>query len=57
MVAKIIKEECVGCGTCVDACPEAAIEMEDEFAKVDESRCKDCSDCVDACPTQAIKIE
>ncbi|WP_048198456.1 4Fe-4S binding protein [Methanocella arvoryzae] len=57
MPAKVDKEACVGCGTCVDACPEAAIEMDDEFAKVDEARCNECATCVDACPTQAIKIE
>ncbi|WP_424358167.1 4Fe-4S binding protein [Methanocella sp. MCL-LM] len=57
MPAKVDKEACVGCGTCVDACPEAAIEMDDEFAKVDEARCNECASCVDACPTQAIKVE
>ncbi|HMK45244.1 MAG TPA: 4Fe-4S binding protein [Methanocella sp.] len=57
MPAKVDKETCVGCGTCVDACPEAAIEMEEEFAKVDEARCNDCGTCVEACPTQAIALE
>ncbi len=37
MVAKVDKDACVGCGTCVDACPEAAIELVDELAKVDEA--------------------
>ncbi len=57
MPAKVDKEACVGCGTCVDACPEAAIEMDDEFAKIDEKRCNDCGTCVDSCPTQAITLE
>jgi Fe-S-cluster-containing hydrogenase component 2 len=57
MPAKVDKEACVGCGTCVDACPEAAIEMDDEFAKIDEARCNECGTCVDSCPTQAIKVE
>ncbi|MCD1294583.1 ferredoxin [Methanocella sp. CWC-04] len=57
MPAKINKDECVGCGTCVDACPEAAIEMEEEFAKVDESLCNECGTCVESCPTEAIKLE
>ena len=29
MPAKVDKESCVGCGTCVDECPEAAIEMKE----------------------------
>ncbi len=57
MVAKVDKETCVGCGTCVDACPEAAIELVDEFAVVDEKRCQECGDCVEACPTESIKVE
>jgi len=55
MVAKVDKETCVGCGTCVDACPEAAIEMDGEYPKVDPERCKDCGDCEAACPTESIK--
>lgn len=57
MVAKVDKEKCVGCGTCVDACPEAAIELVDDFAKVDEDRCQECGDCVAACPTEAMTVE
>jgi Fe-S-cluster-containing hydrogenase component 2 len=57
MVAKVDKETCVGCGTCVDACPEAAIELVDEIAVVDEDRCQECGDCQEACPTESIKVE
>ncbi len=57
MPAIVDKDTCVGCGTCVDACPEAAIELVDDLAKVDEARCKECGDCVEACPTEAIKVE
>ncbi|WP_174589837.1 4Fe-4S binding protein [Methanocella conradii] len=57
MVAKVDEEKCVGCGTCVDTCPEAAIELVDEVAHVDEERCQECGDCVEACPTEAITLE
>ncbi len=61
MVAKVDKDSCVSCGTCVDACPEAAIEMTEEdggeFPKVDPERCKDCGDCEAACPTESIKAD
>lgn len=56
MPAKVDKESCVGCGTCVDECPEAAIEMKDEIAVVNEDACTECETCVGACPTESIKI-
>ncbi len=58
MAAKINAEECVGCGTCVDECPENAITMgDDEIAVVDADKCTECGTCVDACPSEAISIE
>jgi NAD-dependent dihydropyrimidine dehydrogenase PreA subunit len=58
MVAVIDKDECVGCGTCVDECPVEAISMNDEnIAVVDAGECTDCGSCVDVCPTEAIKQE
>ncbi|MBU4491995.1 MAG: 4Fe-4S binding protein, partial [Euryarchaeota archaeon] len=42
MAAKVKTEECTGCGTCVDECPAAAIELKNEKAVVDEAECTDC---------------
>ena len=56
MPAKIVKEECVACGACVDICPEGAITV-DDVAVVDETKCLDCAACVDECPNNAIKVE
>jgi NAD-dependent dihydropyrimidine dehydrogenase PreA subunit len=56
MVAKVIKEECVACGACVDACPEGAIAV-DDVAVIDASKCLDCGSCVDECPNNAIKVD
>jgi ferredoxin len=39
MVAVVDPEACTGCETCVDACPAAAIAMEDGRAKVDPELC------------------
>ena len=33
MPAKINKDECVGCGTCVEECPSEAITMVDDIAQ------------------------
>jgi ferredoxin len=57
MVAVINKDKCTGCGTCVDICPSAAIELASEKAVVDASGCVDCETCVDECPESAIHME
>jgi electron transfer flavoprotein alpha subunit len=55
MKATIDKEKCVACGACVDACPQGAISVDEEIAKVDE-RCNLCGLCVDVCPEEAISL-
>ena len=47
-----ITDECVACGTCMDTCPNNAIEEGDIYKITDA--CADCGACVEACPTGAI---
>jgi len=56
MVAIVNKDECIGCGVCVDACPSDAIKMVDDLAVIDEELCVDCGACVDECPNDAISM-
>ncbi len=56
MVAIVNKDECIGCGVCVDACPSDAIKMVDDLAVIDEELCVDCGACVDECPNGAISM-
>jgi ferredoxin len=57
MPAKVDKEKCTGCGSCVPECPSEAIKMVDDKAVVDSAACVDCGVCVDTCPVEAISME
>ncbi len=61
MVRKIIRideEKCNGCGLCVSACHEGAIEMTEGKARlVREHFCDGLGDCLPNCPTGAITFE
>jgi ferredoxin len=57
MPAKVDKEKCSGCESCVEECPTEAIKMAEDIAQVDNDTCTDCGACVEACPTEAISME
>jgi len=57
-IIHIDEEKCDGCGLCVDACHEGAIQLEDGKAKlVSEIYCDGLGDCLSECPQDAITIE
>lgn len=57
MAVKIIAEECIGCESCIDACPfPGAIVMDDGIAKLTD-KCTGCGACADACAVEAIEVE
>ncbi|MHB0867476.1 MAG: ATP-binding protein [Thermoleophilia bacterium] len=55
---KIDREECTGCGICVDECPQEVLELDSEDIAVlaRPDTCDSCATCEDACPTEAITM-
>ena len=51
----IDKENCSGCGICIDECPTKAISVEKRKAEIDMSLCIRCGLCHDICGRDAIR--
>ncbi|MBM3747843.1 MAG: glycyl-radical enzyme activating protein [Acidobacteria bacterium] len=50
-------EKCIGCGECVQACPETALARNQAGrAVLDRARCNACGACAPACDTQALEM-
>jgi len=57
-MVKIDEEKCDGCGNCVIACAEGAIQIIDGKARlISESYCDGLGACLGECPQEAISIE
>ncbi len=57
-IIKIDREKCNGCGACVTACQEGAIQMIDgKAALIRDDYCDGLGNCLPVCPTDAIAFE
>lgn len=45
---------CIGCGSCVEACPWHAMNVDPETGK--SAKCVTCGSCAEACPTGALSV-
>ena len=56
-IISIDENKCNGCGLCINACHEGAIELVSGKAKlISDEYCDGLGDCLPECPTDAIKI-
>lgn len=50
----IISEECIGCNSCIKACPQLCISKGTSYV-INQSNCLHCGLCFERCPVKAIK--
>ncbi len=52
---RINEDKCIGCVTCMRACPTKAIRvLKNRKAVIKDERCIDCGECLRVCPHQAV---
>lgn len=56
IMAHVIHDNCIACGTCISECPVNAIGEGDIYV-IDPDACIDCGACAGVCPTGAIEPE
>jgi ferredoxin len=57
-VIRIDEEKCTGCGSCVSGCPEGALQVIDEKARlISDLFCDGLGACIGDCPEGAIEVE
>ncbi len=55
IMAYVIGNDCIACGTCIDECPVGAIS-EGDIYKIDADACTECGSCAAVCPSEAISL-
>lgn len=55
--ARVVTDQCSGCGTCVELCQYEAISMGVTTAQINPLGCEGCGVCAHFCPEQAIVLE
>ncbi len=48
------EKTCIGCGTCLAACRQGALSLQNETVLIDRSGCVRCGRCADVCPSNAM---
>jgi Fe-S-cluster-containing hydrogenase component 2 len=51
---RVNRDDCVGCGACINLCPRLAIRFIDDRSYIDQVSCIECGTCRAACGVDAI---
>ncbi len=52
------RETCIGCGMCVEVCPQQVFEVaEGKAGLLDRDGCMECGACANNCPVAALKVK
>ena len=51
-----VTETCIGCGACLNDCPQSCIDMTDGKAVIREQNCLYCENCAAICPVGAVIV-
>ncbi len=49
------QDRCLGCGSCMEICPEGAVRVGETGPVIDRSLCNHCLKCALACPAEALE--
>lgn len=49
------EDKCIGCMTCIDACPMSALTKGGAGIRIDSEKCDHCGKCAEACPSLALE--
>ena len=55
IMAYVIGDDCIACGTCIDECPAGAISEGEKYS-INPDMCTECGTCADVCPSEAISL-
>ena len=50
-----ITDACIGCGKCLENCPQRCIEIKDRKAAIQQGHCLHCGNCYGVCPVKAVE--